>query len=55
VSGRPVGVVDDALARIIRIAEAIADGDFDLAAFIAADLEQDFRDWLAAQRRVAAE
>jgi hypothetical protein len=42
-------VVRDAVARIVRLREALADGEFDIVEPIAEDLEHDLQSWLAAR------
>jgi hypothetical protein len=39
-------LIEDAIARVARIAEALVDGEYDLAEFIAEDLERDLSAWL---------
>jgi hypothetical protein len=46
-------VIRDAAMRAARILEACADGEHDIAAFMAEDLERDLRNWLATQQAAA--
>jgi hypothetical protein len=44
-------IVRDAIARAARVLEALGDCDYELAGFIAEDLEHDLSAWLAHHER----
>jgi hypothetical protein len=43
-------LIEDAIAQAVCIAEALGDGEYYLAAFIAEDLERDLSEWLKTSR-----
>jgi hypothetical protein len=49
-----VELLRDVASRVVRLDEALADGEYDLAAFLAEDLERDTDVWIRALRERVA-
>jgi hypothetical protein len=53
-SAAPLDVLRDVAARIARLLEALGDGEYDVAIFVAEDLEHDLHAWIAALEKERA-